>query len=175
MGNCIFKRRSLASHQADESKQTLYFSTTIPDRTPQIRGAPAIASLASLGLACDLLKDEASDSQQSVTADQVTIRVDQLCSRLITSRPTAVNLAEALGRLKAASRLGTTHGGSGVRQNVIRVAQKIWTEDIQRCHLIGDNGARWLLETLEASGSIAHGDKVNVLTVSFVTKNWPWC
>jgi methylthioribose-1-phosphate isomerase len=86
---------------------------------------------------------------------------------LLTSRPTAVNLQEALSRINQAAREGSDTAEALARR-VIDVAKGVWSEDVERNQSIGDRGASWLLEKLEAEGSIEKGQKINVLTVCYV-------
>lgn len=86
-----------------------------------------------------------------------------MADHLITSRPTAVNLAEALGRIRQAA--GSDGHAQAVRTRVVACCVEIWTEDIERCRRIGDNGARWILERLETTGAIERGGKATLLTV----------
>lgn len=94
----------------------------------------------------------------------------QLLSRtayLLTSRPTAVNLLEALTRIEAEARKAVDEGTAAeqVARRVIDVAVGVWSEDKARNKRIGDNGAAWILEKLEREGTIKAGDKISVLTV----------
>ena len=96
--------------------------------------------------------------------------LDQLLSRtayLLTSRPTAVNLLEALTRIETAARTAVKEGASAeqVARRVIDVAVGVWSEDKERNKRIGDNGAAWILEKLEREGAIKQGEKICVLTV----------
>ena len=139
----------------------------------QIRGAPAIASLSSLGIAAELLTllaDKDSASFGSECLDSPTRFLETLASRtayLLTSRPTAVNLLESINRINAAANLAVTEGKSAIEaiKIVIQVAIGVWSEDKARNKRIGDNGAEWILEKLEREGSIAKEEKISVLTV----------
>ena len=90
--------------------------------------------------------------------------VHKLADYLLLSRPTAVNLREALDRINAAAETDENEVGA-LRKRVVFVCVTVWSEDVERNHLIGDNGAKWLLETLEREGTIEPGCKVCVLTV----------
>lgn len=100
---------------------------------------------------------------------------------MLQSRPTAVNLREALDRIKAIVAREETDVVV-LRKAVVEICVTVWcvdfsrrlpsfdgdphrSEDVERNHRIGDNGAKWLLETLEADGTVSTGDKVCVLTV----------
>ena len=142
----------------------------------QIRGAPAIASLSSLGIAAELLtllatKDSASFGSDCL--DSTTTLLETLASRtayLLTSRPTAVNLLESINRINSAARQAVQEGRSAVEtiNIIVQVAIGVWSEDKARNKRIGDHGAEWILEKLEREGSIAKGEKISVLTVSLI-------
>ena len=139
----------------------------------QIRGAPAIASLAALGIASELLvllTHKPAASFPLATLSSPSAFLSQLLSRtayLLTSRPTAVNLLEALTRIETAARTAVKEGASAeqVARRVIDVAVGVWSEDKERNKRIGDNGAAWILEKLEREGAIKQGEKICVLTV----------
>lgn len=142
----------------------------------QIRGAPAIASLASLGIAAELLSLLRTPSEPTkyfpATALSSTSSLNdhllKATAYLLTSRPTAVNLREGLDRIEAASRAAAAATGSDVRamaDEVIDVAVKVWSDDRQRNVSMGDHGAKWILERSEREGRIEKGGKVSVLTV----------
>ncbi|TNY20809.1 hypothetical protein DMC30DRAFT_351681, partial [Rhodotorula diobovata] len=143
-------------------------------KTMKIRGAPAIASLAALGIAAELLallNNRPSPSFPSSTLSSApSALLDLLLSRtayLLTSRPTAVNLREALTRIEAAAREEAARQGAtaeSLAKKVVDVAVGVWVEDKERCERIGNNGARWILEKLEREGTIEKGEKISVLT-----------
>ncbi|KAL8292330.1 hypothetical protein RQP46_001796 [Phenoliferia psychrophenolica] len=142
-------------------------------KTMKIRGAPAIASLAALGIASELLvllthKPAASFPLSTLSSPAAFLT--HLLTRtayLLTSRPTAVNLLEALTRIETAARKAVDEGATAeqVARRVIDVAVQVWSEDKERNKRIGDNGASWILEKLEREGTIKQGDKICVLTV----------
>lgn len=143
-------------------------------KSMKIRGAPAIASLASLGIAAELLALLSGSSSPSFPLDSLATPnelLELILSRtayLLTSRPTAVNLLEALTRIEAEGKLAVKEGSSGeqLARRVVDVAVKVWSEDKERNQRIGDNGANWILAKLEREGSIKKGEKISVLTVS---------
>ncbi|KDE07692.1 hypothetical protein MVLG_02151 [Microbotryum lychnidis-dioicae p1A1 Lamole] len=144
---------------------------TVP---PQIRGAPAIASLASLGIASELytlLSGSSSPAFPVSSLESTPKLLDFLLQQtayLLTSRPTAVNLLEALNRIEAVANSTAAEAGATAEQlakAVIKVAIKVFEEDKERCQRIGDNGADWIVNKLEGEGSIEKGEKIAVLTV----------
>jgi methylthioribose-1-phosphate isomerase len=92
--------------------------------TMQVRGAPLIGVAAAYGMALATLED---DSEANV-----------LCAakKLINSRPTAVNLAWAVGRMVARLQ------GSSVQRNLVawREAANIAEEDVAQNKAIGQHG-----------------------------------
>jgi hypothetical protein len=140
----------------------------------QIRGAPAIASLASLGIASELLTLLSGRASPAFPADSLASATELLplllkqTGYLLTSRPTAVNLLEALSRIESAAKQATEGGATGeqLARKVVDVAVGVWDEDRERNVAIGDNGASWILEKLEREGTIEKGEKITVLTVS---------
>jgi methylthioribose-1-phosphate isomerase len=90
-----------------------------------IRGAPAIGVAAAMGVALGVLQG----------ADFETV-----CETLAKTRPTAVNLFWAIGRMKRlyASLAGQPRDAIGRR--MVREAQIIREEDIAICRAIGRNG-----------------------------------
>ncbi|GAA5991905.1 hypothetical protein JCM11641_003016 [Rhodosporidiobolus odoratus] len=145
-------------------------------KSMKIRGAPAIASLAALGIASELLALLSSRpsptfpssllSSSSSPADLLSTLLSRT-AYLLTSRPTAVNLREALTRIETSAQK-TVEGGASAEElarKVIEVAVGVWVEDKERCERIGANGARWILEKLEREGTIEKEEKIAVLTV----------
>ncbi|GAA5931586.1 hypothetical protein JCM3775_006895 [Rhodotorula graminis] len=144
-------------------------------KTMKIRGAPAIASLAALGIAAELLallnnRASPSFSPETLSSPAATLLAALLdrTAYLLTSRPTAVNLREALTRIEGAAREEAARQGAtaeSLARKVVDVAVGVWVEDKERCERIGNNGARWILEKLEREGTIEQGEKISVLTV----------
>ncbi|GAA5961278.1 hypothetical protein JCM8115_001534 [Rhodotorula mucilaginosa] len=144
-------------------------------KSMKIRGAPAIASLAALGLAAELLALQngraAPSFDRSLLSSPPQLLLDRILDRsayLFTSRPTAVNLREALQRIEAAARAEAAREGAtadSLARKVVEVAVGVWIEDKERCERIGNNGAKWILDKLEREGQIEKGEKIAVLTV----------
>lgn len=119
------------------------------------RGAPAIAIVAALSLAVELQNTTISDK-----AEEVAAFIIEKLNYLVTSRPTAVNLADAAGKLKkivtsAAQASGAS--GSGVSQAYCDAAAQMLIADVSDNQGIGKFGAEWIEKT-------AGGGKVSVLT-----------
>lgn len=121
----------------------------------RVRGAPAIAIVAGLGLAVELFNRPATTSSK----DSVISEIDEALDYLKTSRPTAVDLTNAINQLKARIREGT-NSTEEVVQAFIEEAEKIFEKDLQSNLSIGDHGANWLRAQAGASSDA----KISVLT-----------
>jgi methylthioribose-1-phosphate isomerase len=116
-------------------------------RTMQVRGAPLIGAAAAFGLALALREDASSKSEE------------RAARALVATRPTAVNLAWAVRRVREAL--------AGVEPSeraatAWRTAQAICDEDAGACGRIGAHGLP-LLEKLWAARR-GTAERLNVLT-----------
>lgn len=135
-------------------------------KSMRIRGAPAIASLAAVSIAIEIL-GVLDEPANSVTKSSESLKewLDQRSEYLLSSRPTAVNLREAMHRLQAIANASEPADVTAKARKIYDAAELVWTEDVERNVKIGDNGASWLLKNLEQSGAIRKDEKINVLTV----------
>lgn len=113
----------------------------------KVRGAPAIAIVAMLALSSELhflgAEGKVPDAPNEAR-DYIVKRV----AYLVTSRPTAVNLSDAAGKLKTlvlaqAELPGAT--GQGVAAAFIRASEDMLVKDLDDNQRIGHNGAEWIL------------------------------
>lgn len=123
------------------------------------RGAPAIAIVAALGLAVEL-ETIATKNELSSVAEEVKIFIDEKLNYLVTSRPTAVNLADAARKLKkTVDTAATAQGASSVsvKDAYIQAAEKMLVDDVSDNENIGKHGAEWIVKNTEAgkSGSVS--------------------
>ncbi|KAJ1882277.1 S-methyl-5-thioribose-1-phosphate isomerase [Coemansia sp. RSA 486] len=123
----------------------------------QTRGAPAIAIVAALSLAAEV-------SQQTFTtpSDACSFIADKL-DYLATSRPTAVNLFDAIAKLKKAVADAIASGaetGDQVACSYIDAAEAMLANDVQDNRSIGKHGA----EYIEKEARVRGLDSVKVLT-----------
>lgn len=96
-------------------------------RTLTVRGAPAIGIAAAYGLLVGLEKNEHFEDE-----------FHRRCEYLISARPTAVNLAWAVNRMRD---LCHSLGASDNKwKRLLQEAISIHEEDIAMCHAIGDAG-----------------------------------
>ncbi len=102
-----------------------------------VRGAPALGCAAALGVALGAARSEAP------TLDDLADALGPVFERLGRTRPTAVNLFWALGRMRevldGALREPGAEPGS-VCARLIEAAQHIVDEDVQICRAIGRSG-----------------------------------
>lgn len=123
------------------------------------RGAPAIAIVAALGLAVELTNMEISP-----IAEEVKIFIIEKLDYLVTSRPTAVNLADAARKLKkkveeAAAKEGAT--GESVREAYVAAAEQMLVDDVEDNMNIGKHGAEWIMRNTSA----AQNGPVSMVTI----------
>ncbi|OJD32374.1 methylthioribose-1-phosphate isomerase [Diplodia corticola] len=126
------------------------------------RGAPAIAIVAALGLAVEL-EAIASKNELSSVAEEVNVFIEEKLNYLVTSRPTAVNLADAARKLKktvdeAAAAQGAS--GTSVKDAYVQAAEKMLVDDVSDNENIGKHGAEWIMKNTEAGKS----GQVSVIT-----------
>ncbi|KAJ1643480.1 S-methyl-5-thioribose-1-phosphate isomerase [Coemansia asiatica] len=119
-------RSSTAGHHAIASMQT--------------RGAPAIAIVAALSLAAEVSQKRFSTAIEA--RDFITERLDYLA----TSRPTAVNLFDAVTKLKrlVVEEARVAETGDQVVAIYVDAAEVMLAKDVQDNRAIGSNGAEYI-------------------------------
>ncbi|OLN87395.1 Methylthioribose-1-phosphate isomerase 2 [Colletotrichum chlorophyti] len=125
-------------------------------KSMRVRGAPAIAIVAALAHAVELHNGSCKASSAQDTVAYIDSRLDYLKE----SRPTAVDLTNAINQLKARIRTGPQDDSEAVIAAYVEEAEKILQKDLQTNLAIGDFGAQWLKETVNASPE----SKISVLT-----------
>jgi methylthioribose-1-phosphate isomerase len=108
--------------------------------TMVVRGAPAIGVSAAYGVALGALRTKAA------TAQEFAPEFEQICARLASTRPTAVNLFWAIDRMKrlfAALRAADSPIAT-VKEKLLAEAQAMYEEDIAACKTMGAFGAALL-------------------------------
>ncbi|KAG2453953.1 hypothetical protein HYH02_002156 [Chlamydomonas schloesseri] len=101
------------------------------------------------------------------TAQEALDFINKTLDFLVTSRPTAVNLADACNRLKATAAAAAAAAGAsatGVCGAVIEAAEAYLAEDIASNKAMGAYGSAALLAAVKARGRGTAGGKVRVLT-----------
>ena len=118
-----------------EIKRDLESAEAVADaiRTMQVRGAPLIGIAAAMGLVAGMR--DGRGSPRAVFLD----RLGQLVTLLVAARPTAVNLAWALERMRRVAEQ-TPGDGSALWERLHAEATAIWEEDRAMCRRIGEHG-----------------------------------
>jgi methylthioribose-1-phosphate isomerase len=122
-------------------------------REMRTRGAPAIAIVAALALAVEL-----TNTTLSTEPEEVADFIKEKLEYLVTSRPTAVNLADAAGKLRrvveeAAVAAEWEKGkGEDVRDAYVKAAEKMLVDDVSDNEGIGRFGAEWILRNARNGG-----------------------
>jgi methylthioribose-1-phosphate isomerase len=141
-------------------------------RRLSVRGAPAIGVAAAYGV-CVGMQQRLRDRQEveprhpmldDVAADRLL--VEEVCTYLATSRPTAVNLFWALERMRRVRRVFETHQGDAQRwvsqsrptlqERLLAEARAIHEEDRQQCAAMGRHGADLLADLPAGAGLLTH-------------------
>ncbi|KAH0287768.1 Methylthioribose-1-phosphate isomerase [Aureobasidium namibiae CBS 147.97] len=125
------------------------------------RGAPAIAIVAALGLAVEL-ELIAGKNELSKFAEEVEVFIKEKLEYLVTSRPTAVNLADAARKLEKIVQTAAKEqnaSGNSVKNAYIKAAEQMLVDDVSDNKAIGEHGADWILKNA-AGGK----DQVSILT-----------
>jgi methylthioribose-1-phosphate isomerase len=123
-------------------------------RTLRVRGAPAIGVAAAMGLAASLLR------ATNLPRERFLSLLDVSADELIRARPTAVNLAWAVERVRevAQATAGTT---AAVFEALHAEAEAIRVEDEAMCRQIGEHGQAVLPD---GGRREAGGGSVRILT-----------
>ena len=127
-------------------------------RDMKVRGAPAIAIVAALALAVELesaaIDEDASNAQNPI--------IEKL-RYLVTSRPTAVNLADAARKLEQVVRRTSEEEtfSKNIKDAYITAAEQMLVDDVSDNMAIGRYGAEWIKNHSAKSPT---DEKVTVLT-----------
>jgi methylthioribose-1-phosphate isomerase len=134
-------------------------------REMHVRGAGLIGASAGYGMY--LAAIEAGSSQTgSISAKEFDARLTEAAERLKATRPTAVNLAWAIERVRAGL---AVRAGRAVEQTLavqekvklaLGIAKQIAAEDEENCRMIGQHGVNLIEEIARAK----NGKPVNILT-----------
>ena len=112
----------------------------------QVRGAPALAIVSMLSLAVEL-QDPQSALQQCSDTESLTQLVKEKLDFLKSSRPTAVNLAEAADRMRAALLGWSKLSPADARANLVAEIEAMLPTDVATNRNIGAHGGDFLLAT----------------------------
>jgi len=130
----MIDQRALPHHYVIQS-YTDYRDVADAIRTMVIRGAPAIGAAAAFGLALAALQSKATnrvDLLRDLEAAAETLR---------QSRPTAVNLFWAVDRMLRAACDESLASADGVRERIVREAQRLADEDVEINRRMAEHGA----------------------------------
>ena len=127
-----------------------------------VRGAPAIGVAAAYGMYLGAREIETSDIQEFLT------KLETVANLLRSTRPTAVNLFWAIGRMMktAYETVGTV---AEIQQTLLETAQKINAEDLQTCQAIGDHGLAALPQTPDQLIILTHCNAGALATAGYGT------
>ena len=129
-------------------------------RSLAVRGAPAIGISAAWGVVLAARDAQAADAKQAAHA------LEPAMQRLNAARPTAVNLAWALARMRAALVRAQVGEGMDWREALEAEARAIETEDLAANRAMGTLGAS-LIEP--GSGVLTHCNTGSLATAGFGT------
>uniref|UniRef100_A0A7S0B777 Methylthioribose-1-phosphate isomerase n=1 Tax=Pyrodinium bahamense TaxID=73915 RepID=A0A7S0B777_9DINO len=144
-------------------------------RSMQVRGAPLIAIVSALGLAVEAEQRRQAASEQ--TAGEGAAWLRERMTHLRTSRPTAVNLFNAMECLGAVVTEEEAKEGSSagqVYEAYVAAAERMLSEDVAANKAIGDHGAEAILAAMEKAGRAGEGARVLTIcnTGSLATAGW---
>jgi methylthioribose-1-phosphate isomerase len=133
-------------------------------RQLQVRGAPAIGIAAALGLYLHVKAEESSDFPALYR------RLDEGAAFLETARPTAVNLSWAMERMRNCAKRSSGLPIPEVKQELLREAEAIRTEDERACLAIGEYGLSLLSP---GDGILTHCNAGQLATARYGTATAP--
>lgn len=132
----------------------------------RVRGAPAIAIVAALSVAVCLSRCNAKGANPAMLGPDMTgagLIIHNL-HHLRTSRPTAVNLADAVKKLEKVVWNAEAKPGSTdlmINEAYIQAAEQMLIDDVRDNERIGNNGTDWIVRN---TGTVFPGGKLSVLT-----------
>jgi methylthioribose-1-phosphate isomerase len=112
----------------------------------KVRGAPAIAIVAALALAVEI-GAQVTSGKLPLSAEDTKEYIARRLDYLKTSRPTAVNLGDAVGKLKIVAKKALLQDNArpeSVAQAYIEAAERMLVDDVSDNKAIGEHGARWI-------------------------------
>jgi methylthioribose-1-phosphate isomerase len=115
-----------------------YKQVAVAIKNLKIRGAPAIGIVAAYGVVLGMMNRKYKDKYAYHK------RLDRVISILKSTRPTAVNLAWALERMRKIAVRFEDYDSESKNKGLLKEALLIHQEDKIMCQKIGDNGTRLL-------------------------------
>lgn len=104
-------------------------------RNMVVRGAPAIGVAAAMGIALGVKNSKAE------TVGELKLEFDKICDAMGKTRPTAVNLFWAIGRMREKFELLRVRPLAQLKQALIDEAKRMHAEDIAANQAMGRHGA----------------------------------
>ena len=140
-----------------------------------VRGAPAIGCTAAMGISLAARRAEAAEAR---SAAELAAALEPAFERLARTRPTAVNLFWALGRMREELEAAVSAADSSpqsVRDALADAAQRILDEDVEVCRAIGAAGLELVPENARVlthcnAGALAtagYGTALGVVRAAF--------
>lgn len=138
-------------------------------KTLAVRGAPAIGVAAAYGLVLGLREFKGKDKKKFLR------HIDRMAEYIGSSRPTAVNLFNALDRMKSAVKVHSYASIADIKKLLKREADAIYNEDRKVCRAMGDFGAQLIKQgqkvmTVCNAGALATVDYGTALGVFYSAK-----
>ncbi|MEE2673239.1 MAG: S-methyl-5-thioribose-1-phosphate isomerase [Myxococcota bacterium] len=162
-GVVLLDQRRLPSEEIYRTCTTVEeVATAIEDMV--VRGAPAIACTAALGVAL------AARSSQAASLDELVADVEAAAVRLARTRPTAANLFWALERMRACLNESAEQGDmAAVRDAVVREADRILVEDVAANRALGAAGVGLIPEVPGGARVLTHCNAGALATAGYGT------
>lgn len=138
-------------------------------KTLSVRGAPALGVSAAFGVLLGIKTFKGSDRKHFVA------HVRRTCGYIGTSRPTAVNLFNALDQMREVLDLYPDSPVAELKKRLKKEALKIYEDDRKVCRRMGDFGARLIkansrIMTVCNAGALATADYGTALGVMYSAK-----
>lgn len=127
-----------------------------------VRGAPAIGIAAAWGVVLAAREFDAVSAGADITPAEAAERLEPVMQQLNAARPTAVNLAWALQRMRRA----LSQAGDDWRTLLFREAKAIASEDLAANHKMGKLGSQLIAK---GSGVLTHCNTGSLATAGFGT------
>jgi methylthioribose-1-phosphate isomerase len=125
-----------------------------------VRGAPAIAIVAALGLAVEVASKETRPNFGN-SVNEVSLNILTRLDHLVSARPTAVNLSQAANALKGIVLSTKAQSPEELIAEVVGYAENMLEHDITDNKNIGEHGSEWIRKEL----GLKDGEKISVLTI----------
>ena len=109
-----------------------YRGVVLAIKEMRVRGAPAIGVAAAYGIAL------AASSMRTTNKDEFLAQLNRVMQAFAASRPTAVNLFQAIDRMRKAAR---GHGVAEIKKSLIDEAKRIHKEEVSATEKLSQLGA----------------------------------